>query len=190
MKLRALLLAASPLMLAGCMNLATKPSEITGSYASDLKYENYQCSQLAAEVNSLARREDQLAIAQEQRRKTSKVQAFWAGYGHGDGIEASELANVRGEKEAVRRAMDKRGCHDPAMRVNASTSSAPTPTPVPRSPTSNTPHNASQASWWSSQRPHPASAEPPLTKAMYKCPRADGSWVVTSQPAEGCLVLE
>jgi len=28
----------------------------------------------------------------------------------GDGIEAFELANVRGEKEAVRLTMDKTGC--------------------------------------------------------------------------------
>ncbi len=30
--------------------------------------------------------------------------------GQGDGIEASELANVRGEKEAVRRAMEIKNC--------------------------------------------------------------------------------
>lgn len=41
-----------------------------------------------------------LAIAQEQRLKSSPVQAFWPGYGQEDGIEAAELANVRGEKEA------------------------------------------------------------------------------------------
>ena len=62
------------------------------------------------ELSSLARRENQLAIAQEQRIKTSKMQAFWWGSGQGDGIEASELANVRGEKEAVRTAMDIKGC--------------------------------------------------------------------------------
>jgi len=38
------------------------------------------------------------------------MQAFWWGFGTGDGIEASELANVRGEKEAARKAMSKKGC--------------------------------------------------------------------------------
>jgi hypothetical protein len=49
-------------------------------------------------------------IAQNQRVKTSEMQAFWRGFGQGDGIEASELANVRGEKEAVRTAMAKKSC--------------------------------------------------------------------------------
>ena len=58
----------------------------------------------------MARRESQLALAQQQRVKTSKVQAFWYGFGQGDGIEASELATVRGEKEAVRKAMEVNKC--------------------------------------------------------------------------------
>ena len=94
----------------GCMNMPTKPSQITGSYTSGFKYENYDCSRLASELNSLARRENQLVVAQEQRIKTSQVQAFWLGYGQGDGIEASELANVRGEKESVRNVMEARNC--------------------------------------------------------------------------------
>lgn len=98
------------LSLGGCMNMPTPASQITGSYTSDLKYEKHDCTQLAAETNSLARRENQLIVAQEQRVKSSNVQAFWYGYGQGDGVEASELANVRGEKEAVRKAMDTKQC--------------------------------------------------------------------------------
>jgi len=96
--------------LTGCMNMPTPSSQITGSYTSSLKYENFDCQRLAVELNALARREDQLTTAQEQRVKTSQTQAFWWGYGQGDGIEASELANVRGEKEAVRHAMEVKGC--------------------------------------------------------------------------------
>lgn len=96
--------------LTGCMNMPTQPSQITGSYTSGLKYEDYPCNKLGVEMDSLARRENQLTIAQEQRIKTSQTQAIWWGYGQGDGIEASELANVRGEKEALRRAMDNKQC--------------------------------------------------------------------------------
>jgi hypothetical protein len=96
--------------VAGCMNMPTPPSQITSSYTSGIQYEDYDCSRLAVELNSLARRENQLVSAQQQRIKTSEHQAFWWGYGQGDGIEASELANVRGEKEAVRRAMEAKGC--------------------------------------------------------------------------------
>ncbi len=90
--------------------MPTPPSQITGSYTSGLRYQGYDCPRLGIELDSLARREDQLALAQEQRIKTSQMQAFWWGFGQGDGIVASELANVRGEKEAVRKAMDVRHC--------------------------------------------------------------------------------
>lgn len=97
-------------MLSACANMPTPPSQITGSYTSNLRYEEFSCQQLTAEVNSLARRENQLVLAQEQRVKSSQMQAWWLGYGQGDGIEASELANVRGEKEAVRTAIESKNC--------------------------------------------------------------------------------
>jgi hypothetical protein len=96
--------------VAGCFNMPTQTSQITGSYTSGLKYEEFDCSKLSIELDSLARRENQLVVAQEQRIKSSRTQAFWLGFGDGDGIEASELANVRGEKEAVRKAMDNKQC--------------------------------------------------------------------------------
>lgn len=107
---KALILASPLLIISGCMNMPTPPSQITGAYTSEVKYEQFDCSKLAVEINSLARRENQLVIAQEQRIKTSEIQAFWYGYGQGDGIEASELANVKGEKEAVRKAMETKYC--------------------------------------------------------------------------------
>jgi hypothetical protein len=105
-----LLATISIVLLSACMNMPTPPSQITSSYTSGLRYENFDCSTLSAEMDSLARRENQLIVAQEQRIKTSEVQAFWWGYGQGDGVEASELANVKGEKEAVRTAMEKKNC--------------------------------------------------------------------------------
>lgn len=96
--------------VAGCANMPTAPSQITGAYVSPAKYDNYTCEQLAIEMSSLSRRENQLVTAQEQRIKTSKVQAFWWGYGDGDGIEASELASVRGEREAVLHTMEVKHC--------------------------------------------------------------------------------
>ena len=102
--------ALSAIVLSGCMNMPTPPAQITNSYTSSLKYENVDCQRLAVEMDSLARRENQLVVAQEQRIKTSQMQAFWWGYGQGDGIEAAELANVRGEKEAVRSAIAAKRC--------------------------------------------------------------------------------
>ena len=42
--------------------------------------------------------------------KSSMMQAFWLGFGQGDGVEATELANVRGAKEAVRKAISNKRC--------------------------------------------------------------------------------
>lgn len=166
--------------LTGCMNLATKPAEITGSYTSDVKYQSYTCEQLGVEVNSLARREDQLAIAQQQRRKSGKVQAFWLGYGTGDGIEASELANVRGEKEAVRRSMDKKGCGGPQQVI---ATAAPAPTPA-ESVAPATGANSSWRSWGSSE------AAPNQQKTLYRCPGANGAEIVSETPSAGCIVIK
>jgi len=53
------------------MNMPTPPAQITGSYTSGLGYEAFDCHRLAVEVNSLARKENQLVTAQEQRVSTS-----------------------------------------------------------------------------------------------------------------------
>ncbi len=60
-------------------------ARIVGSYKSDLKYKDSSCEELATEISNLARRENQLIVAQKQRIKTNKMQAFWLGYG----VEAS-----------------------------------------------------------------------------------------------------
>jgi hypothetical protein len=95
------------------MNMPTNPAQISGAYVSPVKFESLGCERLAIELGSLSRRENQLVIAQQQRVKTSETQAFWYGYGQGDGIEASELANIRGEREAARQAMDIKSCSYP-----------------------------------------------------------------------------
>ncbi len=165
-----------------CMNLATKPSEITGSYTSELKYQGYNCDQLGIEVNSLARRENQLVTAQEQRRKSGKVQAFWLGYGTGDGIEAAELANVRGEKEAVRRAMDVRACGTPAASTSSAIPAPQSTTQTAQSPAAAQPTGGNWRNWGTS-----TSTEHP--KTLYRCSGTDGTQVVTETPAAGCTVI-
>ena len=98
------------MIMVSCANMPTNPTQITGAYTSDIVYQHLSCDQLAAEYNHLARRENALVQAQEQRIKASNMQAFWLGYGTGDGIEASELADVRGERDAVRRCMELKHC--------------------------------------------------------------------------------
>lgn len=101
------------LMLAGCLNMPTPPSEITGTRQSTLQYEQFSCDRLQVELDSLHRREAQLVAAQEQRVRSSQMQAFWWGFGQGDSVAATELADVRGEIEAVQTAMAAKGCGQP-----------------------------------------------------------------------------
>ena len=53
----------------GGMIMPTPTAQITGSYTSGLHYVDYGCTDLAIELGALARRENQLAIAQEQKIK-------------------------------------------------------------------------------------------------------------------------
>ena len=106
MNVRLVLACALTAFLTGCMNMPTPVAQISPAHVSSLQYESFDLKRLTAELDSLNRRESQLVVAQEQRIKTSGVQAFWHGYGQGDGIEASELALVRGQILAVTKAMD------------------------------------------------------------------------------------
>lgn len=115
MKLKYFSIFAIPFFAVGCLNMPTKPAEVTGAYVSPVKYQNYTCEQLITELNSLSRRENSLVSAQNQRIKTSQVQAFWHGYGQGDSVEVTELANVRGEKEAIKTSLEKKSCKSPIL---------------------------------------------------------------------------
>lgn len=108
--MRTLLLIALAVGLGGCFNMPTPPNQISGTYVSDLNYENFGCDRLLPELDSLNRREAQLVAAQQQRVKTSEMQAFMWGFGQGDSIEANELSSVRGQKEAVQKAIDVKKC--------------------------------------------------------------------------------
>ena len=109
MKKRALIFAVAG-VVSGCMNMPTPPSQVTGAHVPSALYEHDSCAQLSTEAAALARRENELVAAQEQRIKTSQVQAFWWGFGQGDGIEAPELADVRGEQAAVQKALQEKDC--------------------------------------------------------------------------------
>ena len=95
--------------ITGCNNSPTPPSEIVGAHISGLHYEKYDCQTLQDEINFLERRVNELVIAQETRIRASEEQQWWSeGIGQGDGIEASELNNVRGEKEAARKVFENK----------------------------------------------------------------------------------
>jgi hypothetical protein len=110
MRFKLYLAVAAAAVASGCMNMPTPVNQITPAYVSTLNYEQFDCNKLTVELDALSRRESMLTAAQTQRIKTSETQAFWYGYGQGDGVEATELARVRGEREAVLKALATKGC--------------------------------------------------------------------------------
>jgi len=88
--------------------MPTPPSQIIGARCSGIQYSKMDTKSLELEYDALSQRESDLVIAQNQRIKTSQMQAFWTYFGQGDGMEAVELARVRGEKEAVKAALAAR----------------------------------------------------------------------------------
>lgn len=98
------------LMLSACANAPTPSSQVAASRGSGLNYDDYTCAHLTAEMESLVRRELALIGAQERRIRASSVQATVLGVGQGDGAEATELANVRGDENAVSKAREAKKC--------------------------------------------------------------------------------
>ena len=100
------------LVFISCYNNPTPPSEITGAQISGLQYERFDCDTLNDEIIFLENRERELILAQENRIKESNRQQSWSnGMGKGDGIEASELHRVKGEKLAALIVFQSKECN-------------------------------------------------------------------------------
>ena len=83
-----------------------------------MKYENYECDRLAIEINALARREDQLTIAQEGRRKSSLIQALSAK------LAANIAYSITGSNSVVQTMYAKYEAEVKEARFNDATESA------------------------------------------------------------------
>lgn len=98
------------LFLSGCVNMPTQPSEIRAPYISSSKYEVLDCSQLILEQDKLNLLEKDYLTSHENRISASKGHMLYYGWGSGNGLDTVELVKVRGEKDAVRRAMQNKSC--------------------------------------------------------------------------------
>tara|TARA_B100000401_G_scaffold159560_1_gene106598 strand:- start:1249 stop:1578 length:330 start_codon:yes stop_codon:yes gene_type:complete len=105
------LLTLFTLFILGCYNNPTPPSEITGARVSGVFYKQLDCEALNEEIIFLTAREKELIVLQEIRIIESRSQQVWAnGNGKGDGVEASELHQVKGEIFAARKVFQNKGC--------------------------------------------------------------------------------
>lgn len=102
--------AAIGLLLAGC---AKSPESIAPSYISDMNYRELDCKQLAEEDRRLTQALATASAQQKNARSNDTVGVLLIGLPvssmSGDNI-APEIARLKGEQDAVRRARLSKRC--------------------------------------------------------------------------------
>lgn len=113
-------LAALPMALAlGLAGCATNPNEIAASYVSPVQYEGYSCTQLRQEAARVSDRAAEMAGVQKKKSDGDAVAMgvgmilFWPSlfFIKGDGTTASEIAQLKGQMNAVEQASIAKKCN-------------------------------------------------------------------------------
>ncbi len=103
-------------IVVGC---ATNPDKISTAYVSPLKYRNYDCDQVAIEMDHVSRRTTDLYFSLKNEADADAAQMgvglvlFWPTLFFlegGDGPEAAEYAQLKGEYEALRTTAVEKKC--------------------------------------------------------------------------------
>jgi hypothetical protein len=101
--------------LVGC---AHSSKEIQTQYVSPMQYRDYNCNQIAAEMDRISHRAQELAGQIDKKASNDKVAMgvgmvlFWPAlfFLKGDGPEAQEYGRLKGEYETLQRAAIKKEC--------------------------------------------------------------------------------
>ena len=121
---------AGAVIVSGC---ATDPNEIQAAYISDHQYRDYDCNQLAAETARVQRGVDALRASLKKTADDDSAQMavglilFWPALlflEGGDGPQAQEYAQLRGQAEAIERVSIKRACGEVSNQGVANTKRA------------------------------------------------------------------
>lgn len=116
MKFIHLCAVAVVVLVSGC---ASSPDKIDAAYVSPLKYRDYDCDQIALEMDYVGQRTNKLYARLKSERTADNVQmgvgllVFWPALFFlegGDGPEAAEYAQLKGEYEALRENAVQRKC--------------------------------------------------------------------------------
>jgi hypothetical protein len=102
-------------LLAGC---ASRSADVAPSYVSPPQYQGYDCYQLVAEAQRLSARAAMLAGVQDQKRTSDMVVTtvgviiFWPVLFavSGDDATTAELANLKGQMNAIEQASIQKNC--------------------------------------------------------------------------------
>ena len=113
MRALATILAAG--FLAGC---ASKADDVAPAYVSPVAYQSYSCRQLTQEARQVSAHAARAAGVQNKKARNDAIATgtalvlFWpaAFFVSGDGANTAELANLRGQKEAIEQASIEKNC--------------------------------------------------------------------------------
>ena len=109
-------LIAALLIVVGC---ASNPNKIEAAYVSPLKYQNYDCDQIGLEQSHVERRTNDLyhSLKKEADKDAAQMGVglliFWPTLFFlegGDGPEAAEYAQLKGEYNALRTVSVEKKC--------------------------------------------------------------------------------
>jgi len=106
------------------MGCAKRSEDVTAAYVSPLQYQQYTCTQLAAEASRVSQRAAELSGVQDTKRTRDKVATaaavivFWpaAFLVSGDDAQTAELARLKGEFNAIQEVSIQKNC---GMRFEA-----------------------------------------------------------------------
>ena len=101
--------------LGGC---ASKSFEISAAYVSPISYQSYTCQQLGMEAQAISAKAAELSGAQDQKRTNDQIATgvaivvFWpaAFLVGGDGQVAAQLAQLKGQLNAIEQASIQKKC--------------------------------------------------------------------------------
>ncbi len=102
------------------VSCASNPDSIDAAYVSPLKYAAYDCNQIGLELGYVGQRTNTLYSNLRQKRKTDNWQMgvglilFWPtlfALEGGDGADAAEYAQLKGEFEALRQNSVEKRCN-------------------------------------------------------------------------------
>jgi hypothetical protein len=124
--------------LGGC---AKSPESISASYVSEVGYQAWSCQQLSDETLRLSSAYASAAQQQEKARTNDVVGVILIGLPvsslSGDNI-APEIARLKGEQEAVRKAMVVKNCAVAAVPPPVTAAKAPVKAPAKVAPAAKT----------------------------------------------------
>lgn len=112
----------------GLLGCASQPQDIATVYVSPIQYQNFNCSQIASEIQRVNRRASELEGTLQETADNDAGQMgvglllFWPALFFlegGDGPQAQEYARLKGERDALEQSAIQKNCGTSSEQVAA-----------------------------------------------------------------------